>query len=301
MTWIAIVLVCISAVFHAAWNLISKKNDPSATFFAVSMCFGALITSPLLFIYFDTYFLLSAEAWIGTVLTGIWQTMYFFSLAASYRHGDISIAYPLARSSPLIVVTISGLLLGHSDLISWLCIIGVVVIVVGTFLLPMKSFGDFSLKNYCNKMALFALIAACGTALYSITDDHVLRSIADQELGLSELDITLLYIGIQAASVAFFTSLAVVVRKDTRERYIHLFRHEKRLPFVVAFISYLTYILVLLAYQYADEVSYVVAFRQLSIPLGAVLGVCILKEPASVPKFLAVLIIMCGLIMVAVG
>ncbi|NRA39300.1 MAG: hypothetical protein HRU15_14230, partial [Planctomycetes bacterium] len=151
------------------------------------------------------------------------------------------------------------------------------------------------------KMALFALIAACGTALYSITDDHVLRAIAQQDLSLTEIDITLLYIGIQAVSVAFFTSLAVLLRKDTRERYVHIFRHEKRTPLLVAFISYLTYILVLLAYQHADEVSYIVAFRQLSIPLGAVLGVYILKEPASLPKFLAVLIIMCGLIMVAVG
>ncbi|NRA39208.1 MAG: EamA family transporter, partial [Planctomycetes bacterium] len=152
MTWLAIILVCISAVFHAAWNLISKKSDPSAPFFAVAMCFGALLTSPLLILYFDTYSLLSSEVWIGTILTGIWQTMYFFSLAASYRHGDISIAYPLARSSPLIVVTISGLILGHGDLISWLCIIGVLVIVAGTFLLPMKSFTDFSVKNYINKM-----------------------------------------------------------------------------------------------------------------------------------------------------
>ncbi len=61
------------------------------------------------------------------------------------------------------------------------------------------------------------------------------------------------------------------------------------------------YVLVLLAMSLVSNVSYVVAFRQLSIPLGAVLGVLVLKEPRYPTKFVGVAIMFVGLVLVGTG
>jgi uncharacterized membrane protein len=45
----------------------------------------------------------------------------------------------------------------------------------------------------------------------------------------------------------------------------------------------------------------VAAFRQLSIPLGAVLGMVLLKEPHYLPKLIGVAIVFLGLILVGIS
>jgi uncharacterized membrane protein len=64
---------------------------------------------------------------------------------------------------------------------------------------------------------------------------------------------------------------------------------------------YLTYGLVLASMNYVTNVSYVAAFRQLSIPLGALFGMVLLKEPRYVPKIIGVVIIFVGLIIVGMA
>ncbi len=52
---------------------------------------------------------------------------------------------------------------------------------------------------------------------------------------------------------------------------------------------------------HAKNVSYIVGLRQLSIPLGTLMGVLILKEKGSLPRFIGVAILFIGLVLVAVG
>ena len=60
-----------------------------------------------------------------------------------------------------------------------------------------------------------------------------------------------------------------------------------------------TYGLVLIAMALTEEVSYVVALRQLSIPVGVLMGILWLKEPASRAKAIGTLVMLAGLMMVA--
>ena len=52
---------------------------------------------------------------------------------------------------------------------------------------------------------------------------------------------------------------------------------------------------------HAKNVSYVVGLRQLSIPIGTILGVFLLKEKGSLPRFIGVGILFIGLVLVAIG
>ena len=52
---------------------------------------------------------------------------------------------------------------------------------------------------------------------------------------------------------------------------------------------------------FVSNVSYVVAFRQLSVPPGAVAGVLLLHDPPYLPKLIGVAIMFAGLVLVGLG
>ena len=62
-----------------------------------------------------------------------------------------------------------------------------------------------------------------------------------------------------------------------------------------------TYSLVLTAMNFAADVTYVVAFRQLSIPIGALLGFIFLREEIHPPRLLGLAAVCLGLVLVALG
>jgi uncharacterized membrane protein len=62
-----------------------------------------------------------------------------------------------------------------------------------------------------------------------------------------------------------------------------------------------TYGLVLAAMAYVTNVSYLAAFRELSIPLGALLGITLQKEPAPAPKLVGIGVVLVGLLLVGLA
>lgn len=64
---------------------------------------------------------------------------------------------------------------------------------------------------------------------------------------------------------------------------------------------YLAYTLVLVAMGYARNVSYVVTFRQMSIPLGAAAGMVYLGEEKSPIKIIGIAAVFLGLVLVGFG
>jgi drug/metabolite transporter (DMT)-like permease len=302
MTLTAILLLLVSAGTHAGWNLLSKRNNPNAASFLIACLTGTLMLAPCVFAYKETLEYFSRSSSLLVFATGLFQAIYYIGLVGAYRTGHMSIAYPLARSSPAVLVTVVGFLLERSDQISPQCLYGIVLIVVGAFLLPMRRFGEFRWCNYVNLSCLFALLAAFGTTGYSMIDDEALRLLREApNASLPSWQITLVYAFFEAMSSTFWLVLFVVGRK--RER--HMLRQVVRKQFPsAAFMGvgiYLTYSLVLISMAFVTNVSYVVAFRQLSIPLGVVLSIWLLKEPAYIPKLVAVVIMFIGLILVGTG
>jgi uncharacterized membrane protein len=303
MSTLAIILIVISAFMHAGWNLLSKSQRPTAAFFLIASLAGALLLSPTLILYRDTILHgISSQVWLLLFMTGFFMALYYIALAGAYRAGDISVAYPLARSSPVIVVSIVTLILGRGDQLSAKCIAGIILVVGGCFLVPLQHFSDLRLKNYLNATCGLALIAAIGTSGYSILDDEALRQLrTNTQITIGNLQVTLLYACLEAFITFFWLSLFVAIRRKSRSNLSHLLQTNKRHAVLTGIAIQLTYIIVLISLAFVDNVSYVVGFRQLSIPLGVVLGIFILKEKSHVPKLAGVTIMFVGLILVATG
>lgn len=52
---------------------------------------------------------------------------------------------------------------------------------------------------------------------------------------------------------------------------------------------------------FVRDLSYVVTFRQVSIPLGALAGIAVLRDPAHRPKIVGVGLMTGGLLLTALG
>ncbi len=298
----AIILILISAVTHAGWNLVSKRNNPTASLFLLANTVGGMILLPLVVYDFAILVRMPVEVWWLLGLTSVFMTLYYSSLAAAYRHGDISLAYPLARSSPIIVVTVVTLFLSQGSSISNQCIVGIVLVVSGCIMLPVKSFGAWRVRDYLKWSCLFALLAAIGTSGYSIIDDRALRMLRQSpELGLGATHAALLYITLEAWGTSIVTLLILLPSRKSRAEIIRSGKQDWFAAMKMGVGIYFTYAIVLVSMGFVRNVSYVVAFRQLSIPIGAMLGVWLLKEPCHKPKVTGIIVLFAGLILVGTG
>ena len=301
MTLTAILIVLLSALAHASWNLFGKSVSPSGAFFWYCTFWGAILSSPLLLSYWDVLRQFTPQIWTLVILTGVFQTFYLSALAAAYRHGEMSIVYPMARSSPLIILLVGALFLGTADRITAAAVCGILLIVAGCMVLPMRYFSDFRWSNYANLATFFALIAAISTAGYSLVDDSATRQIrALPGLAINDGEVALLFVILQAWSALAWLSLGVLCQPE-EQRLMRVLVEKWRSTLGAGILILGTYVLVVWAMAYAEDVSYVVAFRQISIPMGVLMGGLFLKESLHGPKILGVSVILFGLFLVVLG
>ena len=302
MSVTATILLLISAFTHAGWNFISKKEHPSQAFFLVSNTIGVICVFPILFYFRSRIPLVPPSVWLFVVMSGLFLAAYLATLAGAYRGGDISIAYPLARSLSVIFVLIATFILGKEHQLSWLLIAGIIFVTVGCVILPLNTFGNFHLANYRNLCCFLAMLSAVSVAGYTIVDDEALRRLR-QLAGtpFNPIEGTLVYMVLEGISCSLWQCVFVFFNSRERKNMTVILTTLKSPAAITGIGIYLTYGFVLASMNYVTNINYVAAFRQLSIPLGAIFGMSLLKEPRHPPKLVGVSIIFIGLVMVAIG
>jgi len=302
MTVTAAVLLTISALTHAGWNLFSKNDRPSTASFLLANIFGTLLVLPLLLYGNYQVFEITRQFWMLLFITGFFQALYFWGLAYAYKTGELSISYPLARSLPTLLVAIIAFLLGQGGTIGNQALVGMSLIVLGGFLMPLKTFRNFSLNHYRSVALLAAVVAAVGTAGYSLIDAHTLGLIrGNQRVALNaNALVAFYYIGLQGLTTVFWQSLVVIGNAGERHLFLSIAKYPRNSMIKGAGI-FLTYSLALISMGYVTNVSYVVAFRQLSIPIGFVFGILFLKEKAFGPKVVSMILLFAGVVLVGLG
>lgn len=301
MTLTAVVILCISATVHAAWNFIGKKQSPSPTFFLLANTLGFLCLTPVVLTHTGLVGHFPERVWLFLVATGFFQAVYYSGLAGAYRNGDMSIAYPLARSMPVLMVAGANTLLRHGEPLTAQSIAGMVLIAVGGVILPMDPNTRLSARSFLRGSVLFAFMAAVGTTGYSIVDDTALRLLRSAD-GISgnRTAITLTYAFFEGVTSSSWLAIFTLTNRRGRAAYLDTVRNRAGNAALAGIGIFLAYSLVLLAMGFAGNVSYVVAFRQLSIPLGACMGVVLLREPCYRAKFVGVAAMLIGLVLVSI-
>lgn len=302
MTFTAIFLILVSAATHVGWNLLGKRDHPSAAFLLVANTLGFLCLTPALIVFGDALAFFPSRVWWLLVVTGFFQALYYAALAGAYRAGDMSVAYPLARSVPVVLVAVVSVMLGKRAELGTPLLAGIVLVVAGGLILPLRRFDAVRLDAYRQRVTLLALLAAAGTTGYSLVDDHALRMLREVPgLPVSPVAVTLLYSLFEGLSSSAWLGVWLAVQRRGRAEVVDVARSYLGRAWLAGFFIYFGYTLVLVAMGFVVNVSYVVAFRQLSIPLGALVGVLVLKEPPYRPKLVGVAAMFAGLVLVGIG
>lgn len=300
MTFAAVSLLIVSAFIHASWNMIGKRENSSPVFFLQAGICGGLCLLPVALANLPMVGQIPGKVWVLLAVTGLFQAVYYCGLAGAYRSGHLSVAYPLARSAPVVLVALISLLLGKEKELTTAAMVGMGLITVGGLALPVGKLSEWKLRDYMHASTLFALMAAMGTAGYSIVDDSALRILrAGAGEGHSRVTLTLVYAFLETVCSAIWMALIVTVGACRSEKGPR-FRDGLGSAALAGVGITLAYALVLIAMTFARNVSYIVAFRQLSIPIGATLGMTLLHEPRNPMKLIGISIMLAGLVLVAV-
>ncbi|WP_422385159.1 EamA family transporter [Roseibium album] len=277
-------LVLASATLHPIWNLLVKKNaDPQLGFLLLMAVAAAcsLIHGLIAGVDFSTVFTVLPVV----ALSVCGQLIYGTCLTATLTRGDLSTYYPIIRASPVFVVAASILLFGKSY--SLLTLFGISLVVAGSFLLLYRR-GSHYLDDPVT--LLYALLALCGTGIYSLADAHVMQHIAPQVLAFT----------VDSAVLPFFLILWLRKRSITRLQSDATFSFSPIYVLLPGVLCYLSYYLILVAYQLGGDVAVVTSLRQASIPISVALGGMFLREGAMTRRFVAASLLALGIVVISV-
>jgi drug/metabolite transporter (DMT)-like permease len=212
----------------------------------------------------------------------------YAALMAAYRRADLSLAYPVARGGVFLFLPLLGFIVfgERLDARGWLAL---AMIVTGIMLLPLTRFDRPALgelgRHLRDRTMGFALLAAAATAGYTVWDKYAIGFL-DTFLYFSGYTVLL--------GLWFAVRLTRVPRDEVREQV----RKHAGAILVIGVLIAASYLLVLIALR--DGVStQVLAVRQLSIPIGVLLGWRLLRESLSPPRLIGSTLITAGCVLAA--
>ena len=232
---------------------------------------------------------LTLEAWICVVGSGLSCGAYFLFLARAYGSSDFTVVYPVARSLPVLFVGIGDVLRGrHPTPIGWL---GLLLVVCGGFLVPLRSFRDFAVHRYLNRTSLWMLLTAMCTVGYTLFDKAAAEVVQQGPATAARYG----YMFFLISGAAYGVFLQMFVEKQSLPSV------GWRLPALAACLNFGAYWLVLWAYQLSQRASYVVALRQFSIIIGVLLAFAIYKELGLFVRLVGTFLLTSGLVLIVLG
>jgi drug/metabolite transporter (DMT)-like permease len=280
MSLAVMTIVLIAALLHASWNyLVKQTEDKHLSMSAVVLghtpfAAAALLCTPLPEFNSLPYVI------AGAVL----HTGYQLFLLYSYRIGDLSQVYPLARGvAPLFVAGISVMLLGVN--LSQFELIAIVTIGTGIMSLTLVRRSD-GLRN--RRATSLAIITGGFIAAYSIVDGLGARE-AGTALGF--------YSCLSILNAIIFAAFMGFIRPGLIKKVVS---QNWRLAFSGGCASFTAYALVIWAFTLAP-IALVTALRETSIIFALLLGVFVLKERLDLVKLIATMLTMLGVGMLRVN
>ncbi|MCF6303956.1 MAG: DMT family transporter [Rhodobacteraceae bacterium] len=278
MTLSAISIVLFAALLHATWNaLIKSATDRLAVLGLLNVghvAFGIMLAlnSPIPDI----------ASWGFIAASTLIHFGYYYLLYQSYRLGDLSQVYPIARGmSPVLVALGAQFFAGETlPVMAWL---GVLTASGGIFLLSGNLFGG--------KVSGIAVLAAMGTgvmiASYSLVDGLGVR-LAGSATGY----IGWLFIFEGLAAVFIFGSMG--------KRSFALPRRIWILGLTGGLVSALAYGLVIYVKSMAP-LAMVSTLRETSVVIAALIGVVLLGERPWRLRLVASVIVAIGVVVMGMG
>ena len=289
MSTFALLLIVISAIMHAFWNLLVKRSrDKTVFIWWMFIASGSLMNLALPFA--GPFPPLDVRV-LGLVVSGgACFVLYHLFNGRAYRSGDLSLTYPLSQTSMLWVPLWGALFLGERFTPAGLA--GIALIVTGAWCVQLRALAWREMTRPLRNLGDPAVHAGLASGfIYSV------GSIIDKT-GVTRYDpFHFTYLLVVCMFLLMSLNLA---RPCYRGRILAEWRHSRTLILLsgpVMMGSFLTF-------RYGLKlapVSYAVPARQVSILVGVLIGSLFLGEECGRIRFVAALLILVGVALIRLG
>ncbi|MFF2551256.1 EamA family transporter [Nocardia sp. NPDC058058] len=269
-----LIAVLVAAVLHAAWNAIAHWIPDKAAALTLVPLGCVLCSIPMILVAAVP----DSRSWPYLAVSSVLHILYNGLLMLSYRFGDLSQTYPLARgTAPLVVALVAALVLGETPGPGQLA--GVLLISMGLACLVFWGRRD-------NPSRPAAIGAAVTTGLviaaYTVVDGTGIR-LSHSTLGYIAW---LMLLGEVAMPILVFAWIGPKLWPRVRPVW--------HIGLLGGVLSVAAYGLVLWA-QTRGALASIAAMRESSIIIAAVIGAVWFKEGFGKPRVLATCVVAAGI------
>ncbi|MFF4254362.1 EamA family transporter [Streptomyces sp. NPDC001663] len=275
MTPLVAAAVLFAAVTHASWNAIAHQITDKLVGFTLIAGGGMLIGLAMVpFVAFP-----AAAAWPYLIGSALIHVAYYVLLMRSFRLGDFGQAYPIARGTAPLVVTLLAALFAHEVPDGWAAA-GIAVSCAG-----LTGVALWGLRGSRPNWAAIGAALATGLTIagYTVVDGLGVRASG------SSLGYIAWLMAVEGVAIPAFAAYR------WRGQLVPTLRPFAALGLLGAALSVLAYGLVLWA-QTKAELAPIAALRESSIIVGAAIGAVFFKERFGAPRIAAA-----GLLVVGIG
>ena len=273
-TSIVFLLILFAALCHAGWSTIVKHHK-SFSIMGMTCIVEIVVFAPLVFfVPFP-----SLEIWYFIIASVILHGFYRLGVIYSYKFGDLSFVYPIARggSSLLIVILTLIILQEHISLLGF---VGISTVCIGIFLISYSKNHKFNFSAF-----ILAISTALLIAIYTIVDGVGVRL---SENKFSYLFWLLLLNGIPLLLISIFSKEKLLSNLNTKII-------SWGIP--AGILAILSYGIVVWSMQHL-EIAYVSSIRETSIVLATIMGLIFLKEKKAKGRILPAVLVVIGITIV---
>jgi drug/metabolite transporter (DMT)-like permease len=267
-------IVLFAAMLHASWNAMLHGNRDrflSMTWMSIAIAGAAtlvVLANPRP----------ASAAWPYIVASGLVHIFYNVSLVRSYRRNDLALAYPIARGSSPLLVTLGAAFFAH-EAIGLLHAVGILMISGGIIAIALQG------RHVSRAGALAALTTGATIAVYTVIDGIGVRLSDGQAL-------------IYTAWMFLFYWLMPVLFVAVRGLAL-LWTPVRDEPLSIGssigggFVSIVAYGIVIWALQ-SGAMGAVSALRETSVVFAVLIGRVLLREAVSPARWLACVVVVAG-------
>lgn len=243
---------------------------------------GVILFSPVLFFQLDK---VQPSAWLYIIPSALFEAMYFFSITKAYHTSDLSIVYPLARgTAPVFLLSWTILFMGEKP--SPGGISGIFIIALGLYVINLPRLGDWKapILALTHSGPRWAILSGFCISIYTAIDKIGIGFAPPLIFTYITLWITWIMLTPHTLYSLGWTELKTELK-------------ESKLNSVLAgFTTTFAFVIVLYVMQLGGLTSYVGAVREISVVLGAIVGIFFLKEKGSPMRVLGAGFVAMGVI-----
>jgi drug/metabolite transporter (DMT)-like permease len=288
MTLASLSLVILASFIHATWNLLAKRAASVGPVFVCAYNVIACVAYAPWVLYLAAHGAL-VWSWLGAgflVLSGLIHLAYSLCLQRGYQVADLSVVYPVARGTGPLLATL-GAILFLGEMPSGQTLAGLAAVVAGIGLIATR--GDLSAFRRPEGQVGVRWGTATGGLIASYT---VVDAYAVKDLGIAPVVLDWV-----SNLLRFFLLAPLVIANPRRARAA--MAGFWWLALGVGLLSPLSYIFVLAALDMGAPLSIVAPLREMSMMVGALMGMVILRETVGPWRLTGCAILAVGVVLLS--